>query len=147
MEIIMEFRGQYRFLSNFYPCPFNAATIDNTIVIFPTVEHYFQAWKTTNKEDFFKIVSISNTPAQAKRLGRKVKLRPDWEVIKDRVMLYAVTQKFLQNPVMLNRLQATKGKLLVEGNRWGDTYWGFDINKGKGLNKLGITLMYIRDLL
>lgn len=145
METIMEFKDEYSFLSNFCMAPFDAVSITGGSIIYPHVEAYFQAWKTEIPGEFFNI-AIENNPRKSKRLGRKATMRPDWDKIKDRVMLYAVTQKFVQNPPLMRCLRDTRGKLLVEGNRWGDTYWGFDLNKGTGLNKLGTILMYVRDI-
>ena len=123
------FDGEFAFLSNFYPSP-----ITDGNLIFPTVEHYFQAAKTTNMEEY-KAIAAADTPGQAKRLGRKVTLRPDWEEVKDQVMLEALRKKLM--------LLATGEEYLIEGNTWGDKYWG--VCGGIGLNHLGKLLMQIRE--
>ena len=51
--VILEFKGEYAFLSNFYPSTF---ILDGKI--YPTVEHYFQAQKTTNKNASFIITKL-----------------------------------------------------------------------------------------
>ena len=130
------FDGEFAFLSNFYPSP-----IFDGNIWFPTVEHYFQAAKTTNMEEY-KAIAAADTPGQAKRLGRKVTLRPDWEEVKDQVMLDALRMKFSDDKLR-SMLLATGEEYLVEGNTWGDKYWG--VCGGIGLNHLGKLLMQVRD--
>jgi ribA/ribD-fused uncharacterized protein len=130
------FDGEFAFLSNFYPSP-----IFDGNIWFPTVEHYFQAAKTTSMEEY-KAIAAADTPGQAKRLGRKVMLRPDWEEVKDQVMLEALRKKF-SIPTLREQLLATENKYLIEGNTWGDKYWG--VCEGEGLNHLGALLMRVRE--
>jgi len=138
MMQINSFVGEYEFLSNFYRSPFFMEGH-----VFPTVEHYFQACKTLDASEFKHVVN-QRTPGQAKRAGQKVKLRDDWEAIKVRIMFQAVLAKFNQNGDLRKRLIAIRGKL-VEGNSWGDTYWG--VCGGQGQNKLGIILSDVRSIL
>jgi ribA/ribD-fused uncharacterized protein len=133
---IQRFSGPYRFLSNFYP----VQIVGRDGWFFSSVEHAYQAEKTLDMEYFHKI-RIANTARQAKALGKKVPLRPDWEEEKLRVMYGFLLQKF-QFPYLRNQLLATDTQTLVEGNDWGDRYWGVD---GVGLNHLGKLLMQIRE--
>ena len=82
-------------------------------------------------------------PLTAKRRGKKVPLRPDWEEVKDDLMYQVCKAKFTQHPDLQEMLLATGNQELQEGNTWGDTYWG--VCKGKGQNKLGKILMRIRE--
>lgn len=134
--MIDRFNDKYFFLSNFSPSPFR---ID--YVLFPTMEHYFQANKADNQNDYLHI-AYAPTPGEAKRLGRKIQLRPDWEKIKDNVMLTGLRKKFA-DPELRNLLLATGDEELIEGNYWGDTYWG--VCNGVGQNKLGKLLMQVRE--
>ena len=84
-------------------------------------------------------------PAEAKKLGRRVELRPEWEYIKERVMFEIVLNKFNQNPQLAKMLLATGEEELVEGNTWGDRTWG--VCDGVGQNRLGKILMKVRGLL
>ncbi len=142
INVIQEFKGEYAFLSNFYPSTF---ILDGKI--YPTVEHYFQAQKTTNKKDFQYVLSAT-TPGQAKARGRKIKLREDWvdEKVKDDIMFYGVYAKFDQHKDLQYKLISTSTQILKEGNNWGDTYWGVDLRTGIGKNKLGIIIMRCREL-
>lgn len=133
--MIDQFKDEYFFLSNFYP---SEIIVDN--ITFPTVEHYFQAMKTVNQSEIIKIAEAL-TPGEAKRLGRRVHLRVDWESIKNEVMLNGLRKKF-SIPELKDKLLATKEEYLVEGNTWGDKYWG--ICDGEGENHLGILLMKVR---
>ena len=144
---IIRFRGRYFFLSNMYPCK-----VKLNSVTFSSAEHAFQAAKCVNREDVEKILRCK-TGKEAKRVGRKVKLREDWEKIKDGVMYEVIKAKFTQNKHLAEKLIATYPTILVEGNTWRDTYWGVDLfDKGKeyqygyrGRNRLGEILMEVRE--
>ena len=133
---IRKFIGEFTFLSNFYPSPvkFEGQT-------FPTVEHAFQAAKTQDQAERDIILRCHN-PSRAKRKGRQVCLRPDWEEVKENVMLGLLRQKF-KGRALRNELLITGDAQLIEGNNWGDTYWG--VCNGQGKNRLGILLMRVRD--
>jgi len=141
--MIDSFSGDYAFLSNFYPSPI-PVPIDETELTFynaPTIEHYFQYMKTLSDEEGHEILAAS-TPGEAKRLGRKAQLRPDWEEVKVQVMRDALRLKF-NTPQMKSKLLSTGDHFLVEGNHWNDTFWG--VCNGKGRNMLGFLLMEIRE--
>ena len=133
--MINSFEGKYAFLSNFYEHP-----ISNGEFVFPTNEHYFQAMKTTDPKKR-EAISKAETPGKAKKLGRSVDLRPDWEDIKLQVMETAVRIKF-SDPELAAKLVATGNEELVEGNWWNDTFWG--VCNGVGENHLGKILMLVR---
>ena len=133
--MINKFQGETRWLSNFEEC-----NIEIEGKVYPTTEHAYQAFKTLNEEEHEK-VRLAATPGKAKRLGRKITLREDWEDVKDEVMYHVNWLKFL-NPELRMKLLETGDQELVEGNDWGDTYWG--VCKGKGKNRLGEILMEIR---
>lgn len=91
---------------------------------------------------FWETVLTKLNPSEAKRLGRRVRLRSDWEQVKYDVMLDVVRAKFNQHPDLAQKLLATGDEELVEGNDWGDTYWG--VCNGRGKNMLGKILMRVR---
>lgn len=70
-------------------------------------------------------------------------MRDDWDLIKDDVMYEVCLSKFLKNPILLQKLIDTGNEELVEGNTWGDRYWG--VCDGVGKNHLGKILMRLRD--
>ncbi len=133
---IEEFKGEYRFLSNFWYNPVRMGSR-----MYPTNEHAFQAAKTnvTSQRDEIRFAS---TPAQAKLLGRSVTLCENWEEIKLEVMYRINRQKFRYNEELKDKFLSTLGMELVEGNNWGDEYWG--VCNGVGENHLGKILMHIR---
>ena len=88
---------------------------------------------------------INLTPSEGKRLGRHVRIRKDWESVKDDIMYRIVKCKFTQHEDLKRRLIDTGDEELLEGNTWNDTYWGIDINTRQGYNKLGKILMRVRD--
>ena len=135
---ISHFKGQYYFLSNFF-----RSSIEIDAVVYPTVEHYYQAMKTQDQTERERIIS-AGSPSQAKKYGRQSTLRSDWESIKLEVMERALRVKF-QDKELRKKLLATEDNVLEEGNTWGDTFWGVNSKTGKGKNHLGKLLMKIRD--
>lgn len=132
--MIDRFRGKYYFLSNFYPC-----TINYNGLTFNSVEAAYQAQK--NLKESYKFINLS--ASEAKYLGKKVKIRQDWNIVKDYIMKDLVMQKFIQNKYLKEKLLETNYEELIEGNDWGDKYWG-KVN-GVGENKLGIILQQCRE--
>jgi len=136
--MIKQFVDKYRFLSNFYTC--DLYDYKNT-----TVEHIFQASKAERTIDFLSVVN-SQTPAEAKKLGRKIEIRSDWNEIKVSVMEKLLREKFSKkNPGLVELLLETGDEELQEGNYWNDTFWGVDLKTGIGENNLGKLLMKIRN--
>jgi ribA/ribD-fused uncharacterized protein len=142
MKMIDKFDGEFAFLSNFYESP-----VSDGFTTFPTVEHYFQAAKAVWVKDYDDI-QHAKTPGQAKRIGRKIAIRGDWESIKLDVMETALRKKFAI-PELREKLLATGDAWLEEGNHWHDNFWGVchcvDCQDEMGWNDLGKILMKIRD--
>lgn len=142
IETIINFDGQYAFLSNFFYAPF--VYEDN---IYPTNEHFFQAMKTLNPEERRNIAE-ARTPGVAKRMGRKVQLREDWEEVKIDIMRLGLRLKFKAHMGLTEKLIKTGDADLIEGNTWHDNFWGICLCpkcQGKGQNHLGLLLMETRD--
>jgi hypothetical protein len=141
-DIITNFDGKYWYLSNFTYSPF----IKNDKK-WDTVEHYFQAMKTTDLEKRETIRTCGH-PRFAKRIGRSVKLRLNWESIKQIIIYTGVKEKFEQNIDFNDLLLKTDCAYLVEGNTWHDNIWGdcfcSKCKDIKGQNLLGIILMKVR---
>ena len=135
--MIKEFKGKYRFLSNFWP-----VNIEYEDILYPSVEHAFQACKTLNRKERLFICQ-QPTPAQAKKAGRRVTLRPNWNLIKVPLMHELLYRKFAISELKKLLLQ-TGDKCLQEGNYWHDTFWGVSLKTGKGRNVLGSLLISIR---
>ena len=136
MNEITKFKGSYSFLSNFETC---FVTYEG--MKFRTVEHAFQAAKTLDMKERI-VFQLIDFPAEAKQIGKQVKLRPDWEQVKLGIMEDLVRQKFNQ-PKFKKLLLSTNNNTIVEGNTHGDTFWG--VCKNVGYNKLGKIIMKIRD--
>lgn len=133
---IQKFTGKYKFLSNFYPC-----FVQYEGVRYPSVEHAYQAAKTLDRNTRTAF-SILPTASDAKKLGRKLKLRNDWEQVKEEVMYECLKSKF-SNKNLKEMLLQTGYAHIEEGNNHGDMIWG-TVN-GEGQNKLGKLLMRIRE--
>lgn len=137
--MVTEFRGEYKFLSNFYIC-----NITYNDVVAMSAEHHFQASKTIVPSEQRTVLRCP-TPALAKKAGKMVSLKRDWDAVKFKIMEDIILAKFKQNPDLGEKLKATGTKKLIEGNTWRDYVWG--VCNGRGLNLLGIILMDTRSKL
>ncbi len=137
MSTISSFRGEWAFLSNFYPIPVSWGNS-----WFPSVEHAYQAAKAIKPQDI-EIIRNATTAAQAKKLAKKIEIHPNWNEIKLEWMEYLVWYKFAMFPDMGKKLLSTGNAELIEGNTWGDRFWGRC--NGSGENWLGRLLMKVRD--
>lgn len=129
-------RLKYGFLSNFY-----LSTIYVDKKPYASVEHAYQAHKVldTNSQE---LIRKAATPQEAKKLGRCVQLRSDWEEIKIPLMHSFLRQKF-ENPFLQHMLLETGEAELIHVNTWNDKFWG--VCRGVGQNWLGRLLMEIRE--
>lgn len=89
-------------------------------------------WKINKKNDNRLVLDIINK-------YKDIKIRKDWEEIKDIIMINVIVEKFLQNKEILLSLNINKKMFFVEKTKK-DIYWGDggDGGTGKiGQNKLG----------
>jgi len=137
-EKVLFFTGEYGFLSNFYKAPTRYEGI-----LYPTSEHAFQAAKSTDVSVRRQVAELP-TAGDAKRYGRrKIKLRAGWDKMKISVMRDVLRAKFSTSSQLKERLVATGDIELIEGNDWGDNFWGKVGSTGE--NWLGRLLMEVRD--
>lgn len=134
LKKIDSFSGEYEFLSNFYHFPFwyNGVYYQNS-------EAAYQAQKTLDENIRWEFQHLA--PGAAKRKGRLLELREDWDELKVDIMYYIIKQKF-SHKKMKELLLNTGDALLIEGNVWKDSFWG--VYQGEGLNYLGKILMRVR---
>ena len=135
--MIKEFKGEYRWLSNFAP-----VNIIRNCRSYPSVEHAFQSAKAHDPAWKMFCVQIED-PRAVKKASRYVKLVSNWEEIKVGVMRRCLRQKFGQEPYR-SKLKATGDKHIQEGNWWGDQFWGVCLKTDSGQNMLGELIMEIR---
>lgn len=128
----MKFRDNYWFLSNMCEVP-----ITYRGLTYKCVESAFQAQKCPDRSNEF----VNLNGFEAKKLGKQVKLRVNWNWDKLHIMYKLLKIKF-SNPEFKEKLLKTGDIELVEDNTWGDTYWGKCKSEGK--NALGELLMTIR---
>ena len=132
-------------LSNFRPSP-----LEYDGLTFPSAEAAYQAQKTLDKEDRKRFEEYD--PKKAKKEGRKLVLRDDWDEVKYEIMVSVVYAKFTQNNELKEFLISTGDEELLEDTtRWHDNVWG-SCNCEKcrdipGQNLLGKALMEVRDRL
>ena len=149
-NVIDEFRGKYFFLSNFYIKP-----VYYKGDWYRSSEHAFQAQKATNEKDKQYVLNTyyspngKNSPGQAKHRGNEITCRKDWNEKRMMIMHNIIRCKFTALDGLDDKLLATEDTLLIEGNSWGDNFWGMvrDTNTGewKGDNFLGKLLMKVRN--
>lgn len=133
-------RDEHGYLSNFAPY---GVELDGAY--WPTVEHYFQGAKFEGTDPSHRDAILATRSAKdAANLGRdrRRRLRPDWESVKEAVMLRALRKKFETHAKIRERLVATVDEELVE-NSPSDFYWGVGAD-GSGKNRLGHLLMQVR---
>lgn len=132
--MIQEFRGKYRYLSNFAYCEI---LLDG--IKYPTIENAYQATKTiiSNDREPFEIITAS----QSKSRGRMISIRHDWEEKRIPIMSNLIRQKYWKEPFK-SALLTTGDNEIQEGNYWGDTFWG--VCRGIGCNNLGKIIMLVR---
>lgn len=152
MSHIDKFEGRWSFLSNFHPC-----RIEHRGVLYPSVEHYYVALKVTGMQfidgkyytaaDFRELVAIIPSASDVKSLGRRVKVRSDWDEKKLDFMNWGIREKF-KNEKLSEMLLSTGDAFLTELNWWHDCYWGqcsCAKCNNSGDNHLGKILMKVRD--
>lgn len=143
--MIKYFKDEYRFLSNFFPSVIKVEDPWDNQRIAKTVEHAYQAAKATNQKEYNYVLN-AGMAGDAKRRGRSIKLRRDWDSIKLGIMEDLLRIKF-SNPELRDRLLDTGNEELEEGNYHHDVFFGVcycPSCRGKGQNNLGKLLMKIR---
>jgi ribA/ribD-fused uncharacterized protein len=135
--------------SNFIPYK-ERLTFPKTDIVLLTPEHYYQAYKSKNKQEQEKILTAP-TPGKAKRLGRKITLRPDWEDIKFSVMINAQWLKVIHETDYFNLVLNADAEDFIEYNNHHDNIWGHCLcnnckNKPKE-NLLQQALLYVQKLI
>lgn len=141
LNIIWQFKDEYRFLSNMW-------RLESPYVVeggsLPTAEHIYMYAKSEDPK-WREFVLREKNPYEVRKKSRDkkfCKLRKDWDSIKDYVMEEAIHYKFSNhNAGLLEKLLETGYTTLVEGNYHNDDYWGFDLKKGSGENNLGRLIM------
>lgn len=150
--MIARFEDEYAFLSNFYPWGSDEWADPITIKgkTFPSAEHAYQAAKFLDPVSQ-EAIRNAITPGAAKRAARQAtNLRPGWDEIRVDVMRVVLEHKFAAGTALADRLLATGDEYLMEGNTWGDTFWGTVNQAGNlwtGANQLGMLLMERREAL
>lgn len=134
---IARFENEHHYLSNFYLAP-----VQIYGWTFPSVEHAYQAMKSSNPAKEWPYF-LGGSPGAAKKLGQSIQLRTDWEQVKFAIMSALVYDKFMRHPDLAQKLRETVDAPLIEGNGWGDVYWG--VCNGVGENKLGQILVSVRE--
>jgi len=138
--VILQFEGQYEFLSNFFMRPMMYRALR-----WPSSEHAYQAMKTSVLREQERIRLEAPHARDAKRMGNRVTLRPGWDQRKLHFMKAIIDHKFVLKSPLAQALVDTDNAILIEGNRHDDRFWG-QVD-GEGENNLGIILMNRRQAL
>lgn len=132
------FFEEHRPLSNFHEEPFSWKGI-----VWPSSENAYQCAKDYTSENISKFVKLS--PMDSKKLGMKVSLCSNWELIKVPIMRDILIEKFSQCKIAKECLLSTDDMPLAENNWWRDQTWG--VYNGYGKNYLGKILMEVRAII
>ena len=138
---IRQFKGEFRFLSNFYPSPVKFRGI-----LYPSVEHAYQSAKSADPVWKKNCADPEIKPSKVKKASAHIQLPANWDDIRLAVMQECLELKFRREPFK-SWLLDTGDAYLLEGNWWGDTFWGVDLNTNTGHNHLGNLLMTLRSAL
>ena len=145
---------KYGEFSNWYPAEFDYAGVH-----FYNVEQYMMYYKalTFRAYDLAARILKTKDPAECKKLGRSQIDGFDahlWDDISRIIVRRGIKAKFSQNPEIQKTLLSTGNALLAECSPY-DKIWGigigptdpmrFHVSAWNGENKLGITLMEVRD--
>ena len=133
--MIDNLRGTY--LSNFYE-----SVVLHDGILYRNAEAAFQASKCALPEE--RLLFQPLLGAEAKALGKRIRMREDWLEVRTIEMWKVLQAKFDGHPDLLAKLVATGDEEIIEGNTWNDKFWG--VCNGEGRNHLGTMLMAIRKL-
>jgi len=122
---------------------FSRHPVDIDGSIWQTSEHFFQSQKFSGQADV-DAVRAAATPFAAARIGRERhrSFRPDWNTVRDHIMLQVLQAKFSQYLDLREILCSTHGAELIEHTA-NDAYWA-DGGDGNGQNMLGKLLEQVR---
>ena len=149
---VLAFFGALNLLSNFHSCNFTVGK--NT---FNSGEQFIQYTKANyfgDKNTSLRILEAS-TPLECKQLSRDITsyVHDDWKEVAKLQCEKGITEKYLQNPRLMDVLQSTGTKKIVESCH--DSLWGTGINlrsddalkpdKWKNIGILGEILMSVRE--
>lgn len=122
-------------------------------VKYPTTEHYFQAMKFPDNEQYRKMIlgykgSYSTFPEFARKCAQKLKLKLDtkeWDQRSLDIMREAVIAKVYQHPKIYNQLKEIDPNTIIVEATGEDKRWA-DGNDGRGQNLLGQIWMEARQI-
>lgn len=155
--MIDRFRDEHFYLSNMYVVERQLVTPDGLRV--PTAEHYYMSMRFKDRLARSAIASARADEEDtrphahgkaAKELAHTL-IEHGWphcghDARGIRIMKHAVSEKFTLNPDLAEKLLSTEDEELVEGNNWGDRFWGVSpIGSNTGENHLGTILMEVRN--
>ena len=143
------------YLSNWYTSPFNLFGTS-----YSSMEQYMMHQKALcfHDTEIASQILKTDTPNTIKALGRQVSNYNDliWSGVRQIIVYQGLVRKFLQHPMLLEKLLSTKDALLAEC-AVNDRIWGIglsmtDPNRLKpslwrGQNLLGFALMQARSFL
>lgn len=137
-DTINQFKNEYSFLSNLFPCRFvwQGLTYENA-------EAAFQSSKCKNVAE--RKVYVRCSPVKAVLKGKEQIPYTGWEDERMEIMESILKAKFEQNIALMGKLINTRDFVLINGNNKKDTFWGVDLYSWQGENQLGRILMNIRD--
>lgn len=140
--MITSFKNEYRWLSNFYPC-----VVNYNGLTFQSVENAYQSAKSEDLDwKLYCSKASAKESGTVKIKSQSVELVQNWKLFNIEVMMTLLVLKFSQEEFKTKLLNTGMLKI-IEGNDWGDNFWGVDTKSMKGRNILGSLIMTIRQYL
>ncbi|MBQ7785401.1 MAG: DUF1768 domain-containing protein [Clostridia bacterium] len=133
---ILQFKGEYAFLSNDFP-----AQVEYDGVVYPCAASAFLASMCSDPMQKRRIACLS--PEKAKQKYGGYKGTAQWEIQKTAIMAHIVRAKFQQNPELAVKLLQTGNQKLINGGGR-HTCWSVNLVTWEGENLLGVILMKLR---
>ncbi len=134
---IERFEDEHEYLNNKYPVPFLWKD-----QIWNCAETAYQASRCEDWSDAARLVNCS--AEKAKKMAARVKQKEDCREEKLQTMEEILRAKFMQNPQLKIKLEATGNTILIAGSSKKETFWGRNLYTGQGENQLGMLLMKLR---
>ena len=145
-RIFFKFHGmepKYNILSNLY---FSSLCIDG--LYFDSVEKVYVFRKAVFhdcSDSLIDQIMQAETGLECMRLGRSIKIKPEWHESKSQIMFCILYERIRQDISFREVIMETKGKSLHEHTN--NKFWGYGSQMGRktGQDWLGRMLTFIRD--
>lgn len=136
--------SEYFFLSPYYVSPFKIKEMS-----YPTVLHFYYATKFESFKQIYEKIMYAGSALEVFKIAKNFSMiykqsqaSKQWKSIRIEVMKLGVTEKFIQNPSLFNKLKST-GNIILVYIHGTSRLWGASLPQSQ--NIFGKLLMEIRE--